>query len=262
MGSQRFTGRVALITGGGTGIGAAAARRIVSEGGQVVVTGRREGPISEVARETGGAWLAGDAADADHLAKAVALARSRFGGLDILVCNAATEVFAPVTEMVLDAWHRTMAVNLDGPMLAAKVAIPAMIARGGGAVVLVSSLAALQAVPASGAYMASKAALMGLNRSLALDYGPYGIRSNVVCPAFVPTEMTDRTMAVVAGMKGVTVPEVVTAIAATYPLRRVGRPEEIASVIAFLASDDAAFVTGISVSADGGAGIVDPAVLA
>lgn len=262
MDSERFAGKVALITGGGTGIGAAAARRIAAEGGRVVVTGRREGPIAAIAQETGGAWLAGDAADAEHLAAAVALAQARFGGLDVLVCNAATEVFAPVTEMDPEAWRRTMAVNLDGPMLAAKAAIPAMIARGGGAVVLVSSLAALQAVPASGAYMASKAALMGLNRSLALDYGPHGIRSNVVCPAFVPTEMTDRTMTVVAQMKGVSVPEVVAAIAATYPLRRVGRPDEIASVIAFLASDEAAFVTGISVSADGGAGIVDPAVLA
>jgi meso-butanediol dehydrogenase/(S,S)-butanediol dehydrogenase/diacetyl reductase len=254
---KRFEGKVALITGGGTGIGAATARRIAAEGGKVVVTGRRIEPIAKVADETGGAALVGDTSDLDHLKAAVALAVERFGGLDVLVANAGTESIGSVLNIDLDQWRRTIAVNLGGAMMACRVAIPEMRRRGGGAIVHVASVAALVALPGGAAYMTSKAAMLGLNRSIALDYGPEGIRSNLICPALVRTEMTERGFGFVAKSRGITLDEQIKEIVRLYPLRREGMPEELAASIAFLASDDASFITGTVLVADGGAGIVD-----
>ena len=132
-----------------------------------------------------------------------------------------------------------------------------MRARGGGAFVLVASMAALGGGPHGAPYLASKAALLGLNRSLAFDYGPENIRSNVICPGWVRTEMADGTLAGVAESRGMSLDALVGNIVRAVPLRRMARPEEMASIIAFLASDDAAFMTGSIIVADGGAAIVD-----
>lgn len=259
---KRFDGKVALVTGGGSGIGAATARRIAAEGGKVVVTGRRAEPIRALAQDIDGAWLAGDAADPDHLQAAVDLCVSRFGGADILVANAGTEHLAQIEHMDLGKWRETFALNIDGPMLASRAIIPAMRRRGGGAIVHVASVAACVAIPFGAAYMASKAALLGLSRSLTLEYGPEGIRSNVICPALVPTEMTERTMAMVGAAQGISGQDVMDRIARVYPLRRYGTPQDIAAAIAFLASDDAAFIAGTVMMADGGASVIDVATLA
>ncbi len=260
--SQRFEGKVVLITGGGTGIGAATARRIAAEGGKVVVTGRRPEPIADIAAETGGAALAGDASDPAHIEAAIALAVERFGGLDVLVANAGTDFMAPLDKMDLNGWRRTVSVNLDGPMLACRAVIPEMIRRGGGAIVHVASIAAMRAIPMSAAYMSTKAALMGLNQSIAFDYGPQGIRSNVICPALVRTELAERGVGAAAAAQGLDYKQLEERIGNVYPLRRIGKPEDIAAAIAFYASDDAAFITGTVLLADGGASIVDCAVLA
>ena len=164
--------------------------------------------------------------------------------------------------MDLGQWRNVFSVNLDGPMMAARTAVPEMRRRGGGAIVLVGSVAGMLAVPACGAYMASKAGLMGLNRSIAYEGGPDGIRCNMVCPALVRTEMTDRSMTLVGAMNGVAGEEMMARIGALYPLRRTGKVDEIAASIAFLASEDASFVTGTVLTADGGASIVDIATLA
>jgi len=259
---KRFEGKVALITGGGTGIGAATASRLAEEGARVVVTGRRAEPICAVAEAIGGAWLVGDASDPAHLQAAVDLCVSRFGGADILVANAGAEHLAQIEHMELDKWRDTFALNIDGPMLACRAILPEMRRRGGGAIVHVASVAAFVAIPFGAAYMASKAALLGLSRSLTLEYGPEGIRSNVICPALVPTEMTERTMDMVGAAQGLSGKEVMDRIAKVYPLRRFGQPEDIAAAIAFLASDDAAFISGTVMLADGGASVVDVATLA
>jgi meso-butanediol dehydrogenase/(S,S)-butanediol dehydrogenase/diacetyl reductase len=259
---MRFQGKVALITGGGTGIGAATARRLADEGAKVVVTGRRAEPIRAVAEAIDGAWLAGDACDPAHLQAAVDLCVSRFGRADVLVANAGTEHLAQIEHMDLDKWRDTFALNIDGPMLACRAILPEMRRRGGGAIVHVASVAALVAIPFGAAYMASKAALLGLSRSLTLEYGPEGIRSNVICPALVPTEMTERTMDMVGAAQGLSGKEIMDRIAKVYPLRRYGQPEDIAAAIAFLASDDAAFISGTVMVADGGASVVDVATLA
>ena len=258
---KRFEGKVALITGGGTGIGAATARRIAAEGGKVVVTGRRIEPITAVAEEIGGAAIAGDTTDVDHLNAAVALGVERFGGIDILVANAAAENIGTLLDVDLEEWRHMLSVNIDGAMLACRAAIPEMRRRGGGSIVHVASVAAFLGVPACVSYMTSKSALFGLNRSIAMDYGPERIRSNVVCPALVRTEMAERGFGFAAQAKGVSLEGLFQEMVRYYPLRREGTPDELAATIAFLASDDASFITGTVLVADGGAGIVDVGAL-
>jgi meso-butanediol dehydrogenase / (S,S)-butanediol dehydrogenase / diacetyl reductase len=260
--NARFVGKVALITGGGTGIGAASARQIAAEGGKVVLLGRREEPLSTVAKECDGLAVMGDTASLADLENAVAVAQQTYGGLDILVANAGIEVFGSVETVPLDDWARTMSVNLDGAMLATRAAVPHMRARGGGNIVLVASVAALFGAPAYSAYLTSKAAMLGLNRSIAYDYGPENIRCNALCPGWVRTEMAERAIGDFAKAKGIGLEEMIADIVKIYPLRRMGTAEEIASIVAFLASQDSSFMTGSVVSADGGGGIVDVGTLA
>lgn len=257
MTHPRFKGKVALITGGGSGIGAAVARQIASEGGKVIVTGRQLWPLSKVADEIDGLAVAGDTSDVAHLSQAVDLAVERFGGVDILIANAGIEMFGSIIDVDLEGWRQALSVNLEGAMLASRAVIPEMRRRGGGAIVHVSSIAGLRAVPGYVSYMTSKAALFGLSRSIAMDFGRDGIRSNVICPGLVRTEMAERGLGFLAAEKGVPLETVMEEVVRYYPLRRAATPEEIGRSIAFLASDDASFITGAVLSADGGAGIVD-----
>jgi len=249
----RFADKVVLITGGGTGIGAATARRIASEGGKVIVTGRRPEPIAAIAQEIGGLSFAGDAANPAHLAEAIAGAVAQFGGLDAVISNAAASTAGSVVDIALDAWHDANRVNVDGAMLLARLAVPALRERGGGAVVIVASLAAVSGAPDMASYLTTKAALLGLNRSIAYDYGKYNIRSNVVCPGWVRTEMANGAIAMFADRKGCSADEMADHIARTLAMRRMATPDEMASVVAFLASDDSSCMTGSVVTADSGA---------
>jgi meso-butanediol dehydrogenase / (S,S)-butanediol dehydrogenase / diacetyl reductase len=253
----RFDGKVALITGAGTGIGAATARRIAAEGGRVVVTGRRREPIEKVAIETGGLAIAGDTTSPAHVEEVVAATRDHFGGLDILVANAGIELFGSAEEVPLEDWERTLKTNIEGTMLAARMAIPEMRARNGGAMVLVASVAALTGAPLYVSYLTSKAAMLGLSRSLAYDFGPERIRCNAICPGWTRTEMAERAIGEFAAAKEITLDEMIARLVGPYPLRRMADPDEIASVIAFLVSEDASFVTGATIIADGGGSIVD-----
>lgn len=258
---KRFRGKVALITGGGTGIGAATAQRIADEGGIPVLLGRREAPLQAVANACGGHAVVGDTASLADLERAVVEATERFGGVDVLVANAGIELFGSVETVPLDQWKQVLDVNLEGAMLAARAVIPAMRQRGGGAVVLVASVAALSGAPSYVSYLTSKAGMLGLSRSIAYDYGVENIRCNVVCPGWVRTEMAERAIGEFAAMKGVTIDALIADMVKVYPLRRMAAPEEIASIIAFLASEDASFMTGAVLSADGGGGIVDVGTL-
>lgn len=257
----RFAGKVALITGGGSGIGAASAKRIADEGGKVVVMGRRQAPLRAVADACGGHAVIGDTASLDDLARAVAEAEERFGGLDVLVANAGIELFGSVETVALEDWRRVFEVNLEGAMLAARASIPAMRKRGGGAIVLLASVAALSGAPSYVSYLTTKAGMLGLNRSIAYDYGPENIRCNALCPGWVKTEMAERAIADIAALKGTTANALASEMVSIYPLRRMAEPAEIAAIVAFLCSGDAAFITGATLSADGGGGIVDVGTL-
>jgi NAD(P)-dependent dehydrogenase (short-subunit alcohol dehydrogenase family) len=255
--SDRLKGKVALVTGGGTGIGAATARRFADSGAKVVVTGRRSELIEAVADAVSGVAVCGDASDEQHCAQAVTAAVENFGGLDILVANAGVECFGSATELDVQQWRDTLRINLDSVLLSARAAIPAMRRRGGGSIVVLGSVASLFAGPQFASYVTSKTALIGITRSLAVDYGPVGIRANAVCPSFTRTEMGDRALGVLADTKKISLEEAAAYATRFYPLRRPAQPEEIASCIEFLASEDASFVTGAVLAADGGASVVD-----
>lgn len=251
----RFAGKVILITGGGTGIGAASARRIAAEGGKVVVTGRRSGPIEAVAQEVGGLAFAGDAADPSDLAAAIAGAVEIFGGLDGVIANAAGAVPGSILDISPEAWRESCRINIDGPMLLARLAVPELRKRGGGAIVLVASLAAISGAPDMASYLTTKAALLGLNRSIAYDYGKDNIRCNVVCPGWVRTEMANGAIRMFADQAGISEDAMADHISRTIAMRRMASPDEMAAVITFLASEDSSCITGTELTADNGAKI-------
>jgi meso-butanediol dehydrogenase/(S,S)-butanediol dehydrogenase/diacetyl reductase len=259
---MQLDARVAIVSGGGTGIGAATARRFAAEGARVVVTGRRPEPIAAVAEEIGGLAVAGDAVDAEHAAAAVEAARRSFGGLDVVVANAGVGFGGTAGDVPEDTWRRTIDVNVTGPLLLVRAALPAMLERGGGAIVLVSSVSGLVSSPASAAYATSKAALLGLMRSLAVDYGPSGIRTNAVCPGWVETPMGDEAMEEVMERRGIDRDEAYRLVTEHVPLGRAATADEIAACCLFLAGPEASIVNGASLLADGGQLAVDVAALA
>jgi NAD(P)-dependent dehydrogenase (short-subunit alcohol dehydrogenase family) len=256
---MRLADKVALISGGGSGIGAATARRFAAEGARCVVTGRRREPIEAVAGEIDGVAVAGDTTDPEHAAEAVATAVDTFGGLDIVVANAGVAFGGAAGDVDDDRWQQTLDVNLTGPLVLVRAALPALLERGTGSIVLVSSVNGLASVTSSAAYDTSKAGLIGLTRSLAVDYGPQGIRANAVCPGWVVTPMGDEDMDGLAANRGISRDEAYALATASVPLRRPAAADEIAACCQFLASDEASIVTGTTLVADGGGLAVEPA---
>ena len=254
---MRLEGKVAIVSGGGSGIGAATARRFAREGAKVVVTGRRPGPIEGVAAEIGGRAVSGDVTDPDHAPAVVRATLEAFGGLDIVVANAGVGFGGTAAEVDDERWSRTIDVNVTGALRLVRAALPELISRGGGSVILVSSVAGLVGSTDSAAYTTSKAAMMGLTRSIAVDYGPKGIRANALCPGWVATPMADEEMRELAERRGVTVDEAYELATARVPLRRAATPEEIAACCLFLSSEESSFVTGSILVADGGSTAVD-----
>jgi meso-butanediol dehydrogenase / (S,S)-butanediol dehydrogenase / diacetyl reductase len=249
---MRLDGKVALVSGGGTGIGATTARRFASEGAKVVVTGRRPGPIDAVAADIDGRAVAGDTADESHVRAAVAAARESFGGLDVVVASAGTGFFGSVGELDDHGWQRTLDVNVTGAFRLVRAALPSLIERGGGSIVLMSSTAAFVSGTENAAYETSKAAMIGLTRSLAVDYGPLGVRANALCPGWVVTPLGDYSMESLVEKWGITTEDAYRHVTKHTPLQRPATAEEVASCCLFLACDDSAIVTGTALIADGG----------
>lgn len=258
--SRRFDGKRILITGAASGIGRSTALTFAAEGARVAVTDVNEAGAREVVAEIQGrggeaAALTLDVTDETAWEAAVNRVAELWGGLDVVVANAGRGSGGPLVEMPLEEWRRLMAVNLDGVFLALKHGIPLIRRSGGGSVVVVSSAAGLKATPQAGAYSASKAALRMLVRSAALECAAAGdgVRVNAVLPGGVETPIWRGT----PGWEQLMArfgdeAKVWKALSSVTPLKRFAQPEEIAHAILYLASDEAAFVTGTDLVIDGG----------
>ncbi|MCT7377711.1 SDR family oxidoreductase [Chelativorans salis] len=246
-----LTGKVVIVSGASSGIGRAAARLFAEEGAKVIASARRKAELDALVaeiREAGGEAeaLPGDVADEAHAAALVAHAIERFGGLYVAFNNAGiVGRMAPAPELDRADWEEVLNVNLTAAFLAAKHQIPAMLERGGGALIFTSSFVGhTVGMPGMTAYAAAKAGLVGLTQTLAAEHGPHGIRVNALLPGGTDTPAaTFKT------------PEEWAFVEALHALKRVARPEEIARAALFLASDAATFVTGAAMLADGGVSI-------
>ena len=243
----RFERKVALVTGGGGGIGRTTVELLAVEGAKVVVADLRLGDAETTAdliRKKGGAASAVevDVADQASVADMIAAAASAFGAPDILVTCAGIGKTLPLLETDLETWNRTIEVNLTGTFLCCKAAAPAMIERGWGRMVLIGSINSRKALKHRNAYAASKAGVWSLAQLLAVELAEHGVTANCIAPGPVDTALAKR-------MHDQTIRD---AYHARLPIKRYGKPEEIASAIAFLASDEAAYITGHLLDVDGG----------
>ncbi|MBN9391093.1 MAG: SDR family NAD(P)-dependent oxidoreductase [Chloroflexi bacterium] len=249
-----FNGKVALVTGGASGIGKAVVLELIAQGASVVAVDMVEERLTQLAAELQSqsdklATCLGNVTSEADVDRMVETATSRFGRLDILVNNAGImDAMTPVGELSTELWNRVLAVNLTGPFLLSRKAIPIMVAQGEGRIVNVASEAGLRGSAAGAAYTASKHGVIGLTKNTAFMYGPQGIRCNAVCPGGVETNIgiggdynptalgISRVMGVLQATAG----------------SRIAKPVELAAVITFLASDEASFVNGAILAADNG----------
>ncbi|OXS61923.1 hypothetical protein B1A99_04810 [Cohnella sp. CIP 111063] len=245
--------KTVIVTGGGSGIGRAVAKKFAEAGASVVVVGRTAAKVEAVAAEivTQGGRAAAKAANVASEADVKRVVRetlAEFGRIDVLVNNAAVCPQVRLTDMSLDEWNGVITNNLTSVFLFCREVVPAMLEQGGGAIVNVSSVHALATLDGYSAYAASKAGIAGLTRAIALDYAKMNIRANTVLPGAVHTQMLESSV------KNLDTPkeEIMKQWDDSQPIGRVGRPEEIASVVFFAASPDNSFMTGSTLVADGG----------
>ncbi|MCV0394891.1 MAG: SDR family oxidoreductase [Rhizobiaceae bacterium] len=245
---MRFKDKVVIVTGGGSGMGLAASRIFAAEGATIAINDVKaetaEKTVATVESEGGRAFaIPGDVSDAEIAARSVDATVERCGRVDILLNNAGIATIQPAEDYT--EWHRVTGVDLDAPFLWAQaVAKRSMIPNGSGAIVNISSLAGMVAYPGDVGYIAAKAGVLGLTRSLAVEWARHGIRVNCICPGFTDTQ-------IIKDMEAID-PDRFAERRRRIPMQRAARPEEIARAMAFLASDDASYITGAILNVDGG----------
>ena len=248
----RLANKVALITGGGTGIGRACALLFAREGAKVAICGRRSEPLEAVVKEiatAGGTALAVvcDVTEEAAAAQAVRQTAERFRGLHVVVNNAGALKVATVEGTTLAEWNHLLAVNLTGTFLVSRAAVPELRKAGGGSIVNIGSLLGLYAMKQRAAYAASKGGVTMLTKAMALDHAADGIRINCICPTVVETDLMKSVFS-----KAPDPDAARKARAAIIPLGRIGQPEDVANMALYFASDESSWVTGLAVPIDGG----------
>ena len=241
---KRLEGKVALVTGAGSGIGEAIAHQFAGQGATVVVVDIDDVPAKQVATDIGPAAHAevADVSDPDSMRTLIDRVVDEHGRLDIAVNNAGIGgASAPVADYPLDSWRQVMAVNLDGVFYSMRYEIPAMLKNGGGSIVNIGSILSSVGFAQSGAYVAAKHGLVGLTKTAAIEYSKDGVRVNAVGPGFIETPLLRKPESA----------EIVKGVMALHPIGRLGQPEEVANLVTFLASDEASFVSGSYYTVDG-----------
>lgn len=248
----QFKDKVAIVTGGATGIGAATAQKLCGLGAAVAILDRNAEAAESLVnglQEAGhkASFHVCDIGVETEVQDAVTTAAHHHGALHILVSNAGIQSYGDVVDTTAQVWDETFAVHVKGCFHSTKYAIPVMLASGGGSIVIVASVQSFTAVNNSAAYVAVKHALLGLTRSIALDFAQKNIRANCVCPGAIDTPMLRWSANLTASPE-----KLLETVGRMHPIGRIGRPEEVANAIAFLASDAASFITGTSLVVDGG----------
>jgi NAD(P)-dependent dehydrogenase (short-subunit alcohol dehydrogenase family) len=247
--SKKLSGKIALVTGGSSGLGLATAKRFVAEGAHVFITGRRQPELDAAAKEIGSNVTAvrSDSAKLADLDRLFATIREQKGRLDILFANAGGGAFAPLEQVTEEHFDKYFGINVKGTLFTVQKALPLMTA--GGAIVINGSMASIKGIPAFGVYAATKAALRSFARTWSMDLKGRNIRVNVVSPGTVVTPAYKTEL----GLTDEQIEQFTAQAAAATPLGRVGTPDEIANAVLFLASDDSSYITGAEIFVDGGA---------
>ncbi|HEY0312982.1 MAG TPA: SDR family NAD(P)-dependent oxidoreductase [Allosphingosinicella sp.] len=242
----------ALITGGGTGIGAAIAGALAAEGAKLTLIGRRREPLEETAKALSSAAFAeADVTDAEQVQAAFATARAAHGPVTILVNNAGTADTAPFAKLTRELWRSTMAVNLDALLHCCQAALPDLLAADAGRIVTIASTAALEGFAYAAAYTAAKHGALGLTRALAAELRDTRVTVNAVCPGFTDTPLLDRSVAAITDKTGRTPDAARQALAALNPTGRLVTPREVAAAVLALCLPESAAVTGQAIVVDG-----------